>query len=372
MSIVKRNVLIIAIVALVAIPLIAAEKPQPAVAAVQPTPVNTVKGKLDIQFNSRTQLDDSGKPKAGVKDVYTFDLQVVDTAIFQGTIEHLPTILSDTLGTEKQAGVLNYNLSLLVANPANLTQKRAVGKLVGGVQIDKKGVYNYDKGTLRIAVDAAGTASGFESAFRGTAAGKPPKSSSTLSRIKKQAQTMTRKVQGKTVKLVVTDYDIMTLNGLVLAAGPVKTYPETTVNGEMLYDYERSAWYFRGLTMTYQMDGKPVTDKLTGNIKWVESPQRKTNGEGEYQFDVRFNEPEEKAGETAVFQPVDDEAAFFAVDKTMPSLTGTAKYKDQMRGETVASSAVSIDLTGNNLNKQQVMNATKLIWLVAVVPVNAE
>lgn len=367
MNIVKRSVLVTAVLALIiALPLSAAVQPKPA------NPVNTVKGKLDIQFNSRIQLDDSGKPKAGVKDVYTFDLQVVDTAIFQGTIEHLPTILSDTLGMEKQAGVLNYNLNLLVANPANLSQKRAVGKLVGGVQIDKNGVYNYDKGTLRIAVDAAGTAAGFESAFRGTAAGKPPKTSSTLAKIKKQAQTLTRKVQGKTVKLVVTDYDIMTLNGLVLAAGPVKTYPDTTVNGEMLYDYERSAWYFRGLTMTYQVDGKPVTDKLTGNIKWIESPQRKTNGEGEYQFDVRFNEPEEKSGETAVFQPVDDEAAFFAVDKTMPSLTGTAKYKDQMRGETVASSAVAIDLTGNNLNKQQVMNATKLIWLVAVVPVNAE
>ena len=323
---------------------------------------NAVKGTLSIDFKSRTQLDESGNPQKGVKDIYILDLQVTDTLGFQGTIEHLP-----------MAGTLMYNLNLLVANPANPVQRVAIGKLIGGVPIDKKGVYNYDNGSLRIAVDARGKAAGFESRFRGSAAGKPPKSSGLVARIKKQATTLIRQVKGKTVKLVVTDYDIMACNGLVLAAGPVKTYPETIVNGEMLYDYERSAWYFRGLTMTYMKpDGKTITDKLTGNIKWVESPQRKTNGEGEYQFDVRFNEPEQQAGEAAVFQPVDDEAAFFAVDNTLSSLKGTAKYKDQMRGETVASSAVTIDLVGNKLTKQQIVNATKLIWLVSVVPMNSE
>lgn len=334
---------------------------------------NAVKGKLGIEFYSRVKVDDSGNPLSGVKDVYTADFQVTDTLIFQGSIEHLPTILSATFGTEKQAGTLMYNLGLLVVNPANPAQKRAIGKLVGGVLIDKKGVYNYDNGTLRIAVDATGRAAGFESYFRGTAAGKPPKSTSLIARVKKQAATLTRQVKGRTVKLVVTDYDIMTFTGFSLAAGPVKTYPETRVDGEMLYDYERSAWYFRGLTMTYAgADGKVVTDKLTGNIKWVESPQRKTNGEGEYQFDVRFNEPEQQSGETAVFQPVEDEAAFFATDTTLPSLTGTAKYKDQMRGETVTSSVVTIDLAGNKLTKQQIVNAFKLIWLVSIVPMNSE
>jgi hypothetical protein len=333
---------------------------------------NTIKGKLDIQFNSRTQVDSAGNPTAGVKDVYTFDVMVVDTLGFQGTIQALPTILSSRLGSEKQRAALNYNLSLLVANPANLTQKKSVGKLVGEVQIDKQGVYQFDEGTLRIAVDAAGRAQGFESAFRGTAAGKPPKNTSLVARVKKQAQTITRQVKGKTVSLIVQDYDLMTLRGLVLAAGPVRSYPETTVNGEMMYDYERSAWYFRGLTLTYQLDGKTVTDKLTGNIKWVESPQRKTNGQGQYEFDVRFNEPEQTSTETAVFQKADDEAAFFATDTTLPSLTGTAKYVDRFRGDTVTSSAVTIDLVGNNLNKTQVVNAFKLIWLVSVVPVNAE
>jgi hypothetical protein len=333
---------------------------------------NTIKGKLDIQFNSRVQVDSAGNPTLGVKDVYTFDVMVVDTLGFQGTIQVLPTVLSSRMGSERQRAALDYSLNLLVANPANLSQKKAVGKLVGEVQIDKQGVYHFDQGTLRIAVDAMGKATGFESAFRGTAVGKPPKNASLAEKVKKQALTLTRQVKGKTVSLVVKDYDIMTLQGLVLAAGPVRSYPETTVNGEMMYDYERSAWYFRNLTMTYQMDGKAVTDKVTGNIKWVESPQRKTNGQGQYEFDVRFNEPEQTGNETAVFQKADDEAAFFATDTSLPSLTGTAKYVDRFRGETVTSSAVVIDLVGNNLNKTQVVNAFKLIWLVDVVPVNAE
>ena len=125
--------------------------------------------------------------------------------------------------------------------------------------------------------------------------------------------------------------------------------------------------------MSYIVGGKTLTDKLTGNIKWVESPNYKTNGEGEYQFDVRVNEPEQPSNETAVFQKAaDDEAAFFATDNTLPSLVGTAKYKDQRRGETVASSTVTVDLTGNNLTKVQTVNLFKLIWLTCIVPMNSD
>jgi len=354
----KRALMVVLVALVIAWPAVAAD--------------NTIKGKLDIQFNSRVQTDSDGNPTPGVKDIYTFDIAAVDTLGFQGTIQALPTILTSRLGSEKQRAALVYNLNLSVANPANLTQNRTVGKLVGEVQVDKQGTYLFDQGTLRIAVDAAGRAQGFESAFRGTAIGKPPKNTSLAEKVKKQAQTLTRQVKGKTVSLIVKDYDIMTLRGLVLAAGPVRSYPETTVNGEMMYDYERSAWYFRNLTMTYQAEGKTVTDKVTGNIKWVESPQRKTNGQGQYEFDVRFNEPEQTSSEATVFQKVDDEAAFFATDTSLPSLTGTAKYVDRFRGETVTSSAVTIDLVGNNLNKAQMVNAFKLIWLVSVVPVNAE
>jgi hypothetical protein len=346
--------------------------PAVAQAPAAPAAAPTVKGTMKIDFKSRVQVTDAGVPQAEIVDTYLVDLTVADSLLFQGSIAYLPPIFSSVLGRETQASKLDYKLDLSIRNPSNLSEVKRVGRMVGGVPIDRNGVYDYGKGTLRIAVDAMGKASGFESQFSGQAAGKPPKVGSVLEKAKKQALTLTRSVNGKTVKLVVTDYDKMALSSLLLGAGPVRTYPETTVNGELLYDYERGAWYCNGVTMSYQLDGKAVTDKLSGNIKWVESPDRKSNGEGEYQFDVRVNEPEVKQGEAAVFAAPDDESAFFASDSTVPSLTGKAKYKDTIRGETVAASTVAVDLVGNNLTKQQVVNLTKLLWFVSVVPMNSE
>jgi hypothetical protein len=68
----------------------------------------------------------------------------------------------------------------------------------------------------------------------------------------------------------------------------------------------------------------------------------------------------------------DDEAAFFATDSTLPALTGTAKYKDQMRGEDVTGSAVTIDLVGQKLSKEQVVALTNLLFFVNIVPMNDE
>ena len=333
----------------------------------------TVKGTMDIRFDSRVQVDDAGKPTPGVVDTYKLDIAAADTAVFRGTVKATPGIFGDMTGMMKQQAVLQYAIDLFVRNPANLSDERMIGRLVGGVPIDGKGVYQYGQGTLRIAVDAAGKASGFESAFRGSAVGKPLKSSTALDKLKQQAMTLTRQVQGKTVKLTLSNYDKMLFQGLTMAAGPVKTYPEVNVNGELLYDYERSAWYFNGVQLTYTLDGKPCVDKLSGNIKWVESPNRKSTGEGKYVFDVRVNEKEKSpGGEAAVFAGADDEAAFFSVDNSIAGLTGEAKYKDTFSGDTVTASSVAIDLTGNQLSKVQVINLTKLLWLVSVVPFNAE
>jgi hypothetical protein len=336
---------------------------------------NKVTGTIGIVYSTRTQLDNSGSPLPDVKDVYTLDLSVTDTLIFGGKIEYLPTILGGLIGSEKQAGKLGYDIQLSVRNPANLSQIKGVGKFIGAVPLDKNGVYQYGNGNLRIAIESAGTASQSQSSFRGQAAGKPPKDSSMLAKATKEAVSITRKVGGKDVKILVTDYDKMSFNGLVLAAGPaISAYPETTVNGEMLYDYERDVWFFRNVVMSYQINGKSEVDKLSGNIKWIESPNRATNGEGEYQFDVRVDEPAVDAGaEAAFFASAGDESSFFAEDLSLPALVGTAKYKDTIGSdETVTASQVTIDLTGNNLNKAQIVNLTKLIWLVSVVPMNAE
>ncbi len=98
--------------------------------------------------------------------------------------------------------------------------------------------------------------------------------------------------------------------------------------------------------------------------------------QGEYQFDIRFNETPSNATEAAVFsntqKPVLDEAAFFAVDATIQSLTGTMKYRDTKAKDIVSASSVAVDLTGNKLSKQQVMNAFKLVMISSIVPINAE
>ncbi len=339
-----------------------AATPPPASAAAP-----TVKGTLDIDYKSRTATD-----KYGVEDVYKMDVVAVDTLVLNGTINHLSPIFGEYLGGEKQQAKLTYSVDLHLRNPANLSQQKKVGKLTGVVPIDATGKYLFDQGTLRMAVEAIGKAAGFQSDFRGTAAGRAPKTGSMAEKAKKVAIEMTRSVKGKNVKIVVVDFDEMKLNGLRLAAGPTPNYPETTVNGEMVYDYERGVWFFRNVTMSYPLDGKTYNDTLSGNIRWVEGPNRKTTGEGQYEFDVRVNEPAAKTTEAAAFQGAADESDFFAVDATMPSLTGLAKYKDTFRGDTVTASKVNIDLVGNNLTKQQVVNLTKLIWLVSVVPINAE
>ncbi len=65
-------------------------------------------------------------------------------------------------------------------------------------------------------------------------------------------------VKGQSTVIVVADYDQMIFKDMVLAAGPVaKSNPEMKVNGEMLFDYERSVWFFRNVTITYAMDANP-------------------------------------------------------------------------------------------------------------------
>ena len=77
-----------------------------------------VTGTVDIAYGSRG-LDGS---VPGVPDVYTINLGVTDTLVFKGKVTSLPTILSDKLGLETQAGQLTYSLDLGIKNPADPTQ----------------------------------------------------------------------------------------------------------------------------------------------------------------------------------------------------------------------------------------------------------
>ncbi len=331
-----------------------------------------VRGTIDIKYNTRILSDSNGKPNKGIPDIYKLNVNISDSAIFRGTISHFPLLMGGlVVNSVQQPSSLNYDMECDVVNPNNPAQTRNVGRVYGLVPIDVNGVYRFNDGTLKVGVYQIGTARGFESKFTGLAAGKPIiKKEGFFDKLKKEALNISKQVNGKTVTVIVKKYDKMTFQSHTFAAGPVQIYGEATVNGEMIYDYDRYAWYFQNVGISYVVDGKQMVDKLTGNIRWVESPNRKSNGEGEYQFDIRVNEP--PPSESAIFAGASDESAFFQTDNTIPALTGAMKYKDSMQNQNVTASMVQIDLVGNKLSKQQVMNLAKLLILSSIVPINAE
>lgn len=333
-----------------------------------------IKGNISINYPSRVNVDAKGNPLPGFTNTFKLNVNMANSTHFGGDIVQTPTLFSSVFGRETQGGKLDYKLSVSVFNPRNpATTPKAVARLIGTVPIDKKGVYLFDRGTVRIAIEATAGAQEKQKPFTGSAAGRPPKDDSLTAKALNKAVTIKRSIGDKVVALVVTNYDRMIFSGLTLAAGPaVDFYPDAKVNGDMVYDYERSVWYFQNVSISYTFNGKQFSDKLTGNIRYVESPQRDSNGESEYQFDVRVNEPELKENVEAFFVEGSGDAAFFDVDPKLASLTGSMKYKDTISGKTVTQSEVAIDLVGNQLTKQQSMNLCKLILITCIVPLNDE
>ena len=343
-----------------------------------------ITGTMEINFKSRTEKDTTGKLKTGsaalgAKDTYAFTLAVAETTEFTGRITRQPQLLSGTLLREMQPAELKFDVDLAVRNPKDKSQRRSVGKWVGTVPINTDtGVYSLGGGVtqsspLRIQVNAIGRQPAFEDRFRGRLVGKAAKKEGL------SAYTYKRLIGDKTVSFVVKRSDPMKFEAIELAKGPSSNYPHTTVNGRLDYDYETGNWLTDGVRFNYSYDGKDVQDVMTGSIKWVEDENRATTGKGYYDFNLRFNE--EKAGpaasESAAFDELSDEDAFFAVDDTIPCITGKITYEDQFISgsdtddPTPASSKVKFELNANKLTKVQVVNFFKL-WMLCSGPTNDE
>lgn len=323
---------------------------------------NFINGSLNIAFDTRTQLDGTS-PKRGVTDKYKIRVNVSNSVIFDGLIEHLPRV-SSTFSTQNAS--LTHAIECLVVNPRNPSQTRNIGRLYGTVPIDAQNVYRFEDGNLRIGIFGAAGTQGFESRVRGVAIGKQPQTSGLVDRFKKEALTISRSVRGNSLALAVTNYDRMEFVAHTLSAGPVPIYPEVTVNGQMIYDYDRTAWYLNGLTASYPQNGRQMQDRLSGNIRWVENKA----GVGHYEFDIRINEP--LGTEASHFSGPVDEASFFETDSGVAGLTGTMTYKDSMVDDTVVNSAVTIDLKGNHISKEQTMYLAKLLLMSSIIPLNSE
>ncbi|HEY0009438.1 MAG TPA: hypothetical protein VGB55_11990, partial [Tepidisphaeraceae bacterium] len=327
-------------------------------AAQELTEQGVITGTMDIAFATRTSPDRSGNlkegsPAAGVKDTYKFQLNVAKTTEFAGEITRQPKLFSSVLGRTMQEGMLYYNVNISVLNPKEMTQKRAVGKWVGEVPLDPaNGSYDLSGGKatnspLRIAIDAIGQAQSFTDQFAGRLIGKSEKKEGLGSRI------YSRVVGGKEVKVTVQRADPMTFQGIELAKGPATIYPRARVNGRLDFDYETSNYLTDDITFAYSADGKEMSDKVTGSIKWVEDPNYNSNGKGYYEFNLRFNEEKNKPAQTeaAAFEGQGAEDAFFAVDNALPALTGRIEYVDTFvpGTDTVSASKVTYNLNANKL-----------------------
>lgn len=344
------------------------------------TEEGVIAGTMEIDFETRSKLDTSGdlkkgSPALGAKDTYKIALQVAKTTEFAGTVTRMPKLFSSVLGRTKQEASLGYSLDLAVMNPNDLKQKKVVGKWVGTVPVDPQtGAFDLSGGkaqesALRIAVDAVGKAQAFQDMFGGMLLGKAEKKDGLGTSIYK------RVVGGRTVEVKVLKSDPMRFQNLVLAMGPAASYPKTVVSGRLDYDYETGNYFTDGIKLRYTLDGKEIEDTITGSIKWVKEADYATSGKSYYDFNLRFNEGANKstATEAAAFEKMSEEDAFFAVDNSIPSLTGRISYVDVKASEDAAptSSKVTYTLNANKLSKQQIMAFFKL-WLLCVGPTNDE
>lgn len=344
------------------------------------TEQGVIAGTVDIDFKSRTELDTAGtytegSSALGAKDTYTIKLTVAKTTEFSGKITRQPDLFTKIIRSQKQKAELGFDINLAVRNPKNLDEKRNVGKWVGTVPINATtGAYEISGGAvlespLRIAIDAIGQQPAFTDKFGGKLIGKTKKEDNLAS------YTYRRLVGNKTVEIKVAKVDPMKFVDLELAKGPAGNYPRTTVNGRLDFDYETGNWLTDGIRFRYNFNGKDTEDIVTGSIKWVEDDNRKTNGKGEYQFNLRWNEAKQapQTTEAAAFAKLSDEDAFFAVDDSLPCMTGKITYEDKFISgeETPASSKVVYSLNSNKLTKTQIVNFFKL-WLIGTGPINDE
>ena len=357
---------------------VSAQTPQP-----QPNFPVFIRGNMDIKYNSKAVVETA-------KDVYTLDFNVCNSARFQGTITDTPLIMSGLINkVVSSPRSLYYDISCDILDPKKNGQMvgKNVSHLVGKVPIDLSGTYNYNAGNLEFSV--LDKRAGSDSKFGGLAAGKPlNRPDNWLDKAKLKTVYITRNIGGTIHKVALTKYDKMEFQPLTFAAGPLGIYQTATANGEMYYDYDKYEWFFKDIKVDYSTistngQNVPQSDRLTGTIRWIPDAHRAQNGLGHYEFDIRVNEP--IATEFTSTAPITDESSFSEVDNSVPSLTGTMAYKDSLDPKTVnvandplgnnattLSSAITVDLNGNGINKYQAMVLFKMVILASVVPMNSD
>jgi hypothetical protein len=334
-----------------------------AIAAEPPiTQENFIKGSLIVNWDTRLpQNRDGDYPKADITDNFVYDV-TVGTTFYKGAVKCKPYIFSKHLGRVIQVGDCTYEVNVGVINPANPTQTKTVGKLVGNYAIDQNGQVNLTETPVRMEVQTIGQAKGFTSKYGGVFMGKPPKAETTITKLRaeavKKTATVTRMVGDKTISVKLANVDPVAFQSTVLPSGPSGNYPEATVNGQFIYSYETDNW-FPQLTIN-QGDAK---DTLGGGIKWVEDKK----GTAHYELNVILNEGKGGASsEASAFADAKGEDAFFASDPGLSLINGTIGFHESVGGvnNLAAKTDISFNLGLQKVTAQQAQSFWKLLMLI--------
>jgi hypothetical protein len=337
---------------------------------------DAIKGTMQIDFGTRTNLASDGtSPAPGSTDVYRTNLEVMNSIIFAGTITRQPWLPSKFLGTTAQVGFLGYDLGLVLRNPAKPDQTVTLGKWAGAMNLDGNGLYFLGqapegKGVMRISTDAIGKIPALTSNFNGEIQGKVPAQAGLwglADRAKSKInKTYSRVVGGKVINQVVNGADPMEFKQVDLAQGPIAQYPETKFIGTIDYDSENSNWYLDA-TASYNLNGAAINDRYSGTIRWTEDPNRKANGIGHYDVNVRLNEKPATEADAFAAAPGATEDAFFAADSSVPGFTGPIAYVDTFApgsDQTTVASKVAYNIDANQASKIQAMDFAKILMLI--------
>lgn len=328
----------------------------------QLTQDNFIKGTLAVAWDTRLpQNRDGDYPKIDVTDNYLYDV-TVGTTFYKGTVKCKPYIFSKHLGRVLQVGDCRYDVNVGVINPANPTQTKTVGKVVGNYGIDQHGQVNLADTPVRMEVQTIGQAKGFTSKYGGMLSGKPPKAETTISKLRseavKKSATVTRMLGDKSVSVSLGNVDPVTFQNTVLPSGPSGNYPEATVNGQLIYSYDTDNW-FPQFTIS-QGDTK---DTVGGGIKWVEE----NKGMARYELNVILNEGKGGvANEASAFADAKGEDAFFASDPGLSLINGTMVFRTTVGGvnSLPAKTDISLNLGLQKVTAQQAQSFWKLLLLI--------
>jgi hypothetical protein len=323
---------------------------------------NFIKGSLAVTWETRLPQNRDGEfPKIDVTDNFVYDV-TVGTTFYKGAVKCKPHIFSKHLGRVLQVGDCKYDVNVGVINPANPAQTKTVGKIVGNYAIDQNGQVNLADTPVRMEVQSIGQAKGFTSNYTGVFTGKPPKAETTISKLKaeavKKTATVTRMIGEKSISVNLSNVDPLVFQNTGLPSGPSGNYPESTVNGQLIYSYDSDNW-FPQLTIN-QGDAK---DTLGGGIKWVEE----NKGVARYELNVILNESKGGvANEASAFADAKGEDAFFASDPGLSLINGIIGFRTSVGGvnNLPAKTDISFNIGLQKVTAQQAQSFWKLLMLI--------